>query len=211
MIIGRDVSGKPTTSSNSPNTALAARMTEGCTNPNCKAKKRSTHTTSNCYWPGGKEGQFPPNFGQRTRANAAASATTTTTTTTPTPAVTTSQPEHFVLSVQIPDTPGQSGVLIEEVIDEMTEHPPMALISKGFQKFQKGKTPTFLDSGASNTMFISKDAFTNYKPVVPRKGDSAKAKDGDFEIIGEGNVVQRYQVEGKDRQITIPMLSIRQR
>ena len=28
-----------------------------CTNPNCKAKKCSTHTTSNCYWPGGgKEG-----------------------------------------------------------------------------------------------------------------------------------------------------------
>jgi hypothetical protein len=52
------------------NMVLAAQITEGCTNPNCKAKKCSTHTTSNCYWPGGgKEGQFPPNFGQRAKAN----------------------------------------------------------------------------------------------------------------------------------------------
>jgi GAG-pre-integrase domain len=33
-------------------------------------------------------------------------------------------------------------------------------------------------------------------------GDSAKAKDGGFEILGEGSVYQRYRVEGKDRDIT---------
>ena len=66
MIVGRDVPSKTTTATNSLNTALAARTTEGCLNPNCKAKKQSTHTTANCYWPGGgKEGQFPPNFSQR--------------------------------------------------------------------------------------------------------------------------------------------------
>jgi hypothetical protein len=70
MILERGNQSKPTPGST--NTVLAARATEGCTNPNCKAKKRSTHTTTNCYWPGGgKEGQFPPNFGQRARANAA--------------------------------------------------------------------------------------------------------------------------------------------
>ena len=65
MIIGRE---KGLTRKNSVNTVLAARMIEGWTNPNCKAKKCSTHTTVNCYW-GGKEGQFPLNFGQRNQAN----------------------------------------------------------------------------------------------------------------------------------------------
>ena len=63
MILDRQNQGKP--SSSSSNTVLAARASIECTNPNCKAKKKSTHTTANCYWPGGgKEGQFPPNFGQ---------------------------------------------------------------------------------------------------------------------------------------------------
>ncbi len=65
MILDRGIRSKPT--SGSSNTALAVRTVDECTNPNCKAKKKSTHSTSNCYWPGGgKEGQFPPNFGQRT-------------------------------------------------------------------------------------------------------------------------------------------------
>ena len=33
-------------------------------------------------------------------------------------------------------------------------------------------------------------------------GDSAKAKDGGFEIVGEGTVSQRYKVNGKERAIT---------
>ncbi|KAF9006788.1 hypothetical protein BDZ89DRAFT_1048690 [Hymenopellis radicata] len=37
-----------------------------CTNPNCKARDRSGHWIADCYWPGGgKEGQFPANFGRR--------------------------------------------------------------------------------------------------------------------------------------------------
>jgi transposase InsO family protein len=169
---------------NASNTVLVARTTnEGCGNPGCKAKKRSTHTTDNCYWPGGgKEGQFPPNFGQRSRANVVTSGSTT------------SQPEHFVLSAIIPNTPGQSGILIDD--------PPRALISQGFQSFQKGKVPTFMDSGASDTMFVSRNVFSDYKSVTPRKGDSAKAENGSFEIVGEGHVVQRYQVDGKERDIT---------
>jgi transposase InsO family protein len=204
MILGRDNVGRPATSSNSSNTALAARATEGCTNVNCKAKKRSTHSTANCYWPGGgKEGQFPPNFGQRSKANVASSTTAiptpmTTTATTPATTSTPSQAQSFVLSALIPDTPGQSGVVIDTPISD----PPMALISKGFESFGMGKVPTFIDSGASDTMFVSRDVFTEYKPIPPRKGDSAKADDGSFDIIGEGNVVQRYQVNGEDRKIT---------
>jgi hypothetical protein len=179
MILGQDPSQKTTTSSS---TALSARTIEGCTNPNCKAKKRTTHTTPNCYWPGGgKEGQFPPNFGQRAKANAVKSTTEQATT-----SGSKSTTEHFALSVQIPNTPGNSGVLIE---DDPTPHPHLAFISKGFQKFDNGKIPTFMDSAASNTMFVSRDAFASYTPTS-RMGDSAKATDGSFEIIGEGTVVQ---------------------
>jgi hypothetical protein len=95
-------------------------------------------------------------------------------------------------------TPGQSGVLIK---DEMGL-PTMALISKGFQGFQKGKVPTFLDSGASDTMFVSRDSFVEYQPLSSHVGDSAKAMDGGFEIIGEGDVTQRYIVDGGERNIT---------
>ena len=189
MIIGRDINSRSTTGANSSTAALSAQT--GCTNPNCKAKKRSSHTTANCYWPGGgKEGQFPPNFGQRSRANAA--------TTIPTSSTTSTQSDSIVLSAFAPDLPGQSGVLIENQNDRFS----VALISKGFQDFQKGKIPTFMDSGASDTMFVSRDAFTEYKSVAPRTGDSAKAVDGNFEIVGEGSVVQRYQVNGKEQEIT---------
>ncbi len=45
--------------------AAGAPPTRGCRNPDCKARDKTRHTTENCYWPGGgKEGQFPPNFGR---------------------------------------------------------------------------------------------------------------------------------------------------
>jgi hypothetical protein len=187
MIIGRDANTKGSTMANSSNTVLAVKANEACTNPNCKVKKRSTHTEANCYWPGGgKEGQFPPNFSQRNQANAATSGSSL------------SQPEHFVLSARVSDTSGQSGILI----NDSSEHPSMVLISKGFQGFHKGKIPTFMDSGASDTMFVSRDVFTEYKAVAPQNGDLAKAENGSFKIISEGNVVQHYQVDGKEREIT---------
>ena len=96
------------------------------------------------------------------------------------------------------DTPGQSGVLI----NDLPEYPPMALISKGFQNFEDGKIPTFMDSGASDMMFVLREAFDNYTPTDGRMGDSAKATEGSFEIIGEGNVTQRYAIEGKEREVT---------
>jgi gag-polypeptide of LTR copia-type len=122
MILSRETGGSGTWTNPSPsNISLAARTTEGCTNsncnashqsthtdgctnPNCKASNRSTHTTENCYWPGGgKEGQFPPNFGQRSRANIVASSES--------PSL---QTQHFVLSARATDTPGQSGILIDD-------------------------------------------------------------------------------------------------
>ena len=108
-------------SSSASGTALAAHTQKGCTNPGCKARKKTSHTTDNFYWPGGgKEGPFPPNFGQKAKANATAAAT-------PAPETTTSGPaEHFVLSAHVPATPGQSGVLIDDPII----HSPVALITE---------------------------------------------------------------------------------
>ena len=82
--------------------------------------------------------------------------------------------------------PGQSGIVIKIPND----NPPKAFISKGFQKFKNGKIPTFIDSGASDTMFVSRNAFMEYKPVMTCIGDSAKAENGNFEIIRGGSVVQ---------------------
>src|SRR5258705_4287137 len=104
--------------------------------------------------------------------------------------------DRFGLSACIPDTPGNSGVVILEVENPSTDDSsPIACVSKGFQSFGGGKTPTFMDSGASDTMFVSKDAFIEYKTTPPRTGDSAKAINGDFEIVGDGKVIQRYLVD----------------
>ena len=185
---------------NSSNTALAARTAEGCTNLNCEAKKRTTHTTPNFYWPGGgKEGQFPPNFGQRSKANTTNSTLAAAKTTTANSTMTNLTTEHFALSVRIPNTPGQSGVLINDgPINLLTK----AFISKAFLSFDKGSIPTFMDSGASDTMFVSQEAFSDYKPIESCVGDSAKAENRGFEIIGEGTITQTYRVNGRDKCIT---------
>jgi len=185
MILDRGTQNKST--SGSSNTALFAKTIKQCANPNCKAKKRSTHMTDNCYWPGGgKEGQFPLNFGQRAKANAVSSNHDAS--------------DHFVLSAKIPNTPGYSGIVVDDV--EIDGHYPVALISKGFQVFSDGKVPTFMDSGASDTMFMLREAFDAYKAMQPRSSDSAKAVNGNFDIIGEGTVIKCYLVDEKEKTIT---------
>jgi hypothetical protein len=144
MVLNRGIQNKPTTGSS--NTALAVKMRESCTNPNCKAKKWSTHSTDNCYWPGGgKEGQFPPNFGQKTQANTVSSNQETS--------------NHFVLSARVANAPGNSGIIVNEFERTTTT----AIVSKGFQTFNGARIPTFVDSGASNTMFVLREAFNDYK------------------------------------------------
>jgi hypothetical protein len=77
---------------------------------------------------------------------------------------------------------------------------PRAFVSTHFQSFGSRKTPTFMDSGMSDTMFVSRDAFIEYNPVAVCSGDSAKAVDGGFDIVGEGKVVQQYLVDGRKRR-----------
>ena len=104
---------------------------------------------------------------------------------------------QFPPAAHVPDTLGQSGVLISS----LTNFPTMALISKGFQNFGK-EIPTFMDSEASNTMFVSREMFTKYTPTASQVGDSAKVVNGGFEIVGEGNVVQQYRADGKECTVT---------
>ena len=59
-----------------------------------------------------------------------------------------------------------------------------------------------MDFGASNTMFMSRESFNEYKLIVPHTGDLAKAVDGNFEIIGEGTIVQQYLIDGQEQDIT---------
>ena len=91
-------------------------------------------------------------------------------------------------------------------IENLAGYHPTALISKGFQSFGQG-IPTFMDSGASDTMFVSREMFTEYMPIVSRVGDSAKAVDGGFEIIGEGKVIESTE---RSVQSPIPVLFILQ-
>ena len=79
---------------------------------------------------------------------------------------------------------------------------PMALISKGFKKFQKEKVPLFMNSGASDIMFVSRESFNDYKPIIPHTGDLAKAVDSNFKIIGEGTIIQHYLDNGQEQDIT---------
>ncbi len=79
---------------------------------------------------------------------------------------------------------------------------PTVFISRGFNSFGSERVPTFLDSGASDNMFMSKGDFVEYKATTLHTRDSAKAIDGNFEIIREGQVVQHYFVEGREKKIT---------
>ena len=186
MILDRGSRSKSTLGL-STNTALVMRTMDVCTNLNCKAKKRSTHSTSNFYCPsGGKEGQFPPNFGQQARANVASTMQGTT--------------EHFVLSARVPENLGNSGIIIEDDKNKMDT--AVAFISKIFQGFNGGKIPTFIDSGTSDTMFMLKGDFSEYKLMTLHSGHSAKAVNGNFNIVGEGSVTKHYLIDGKEKELT---------
>jgi hypothetical protein len=94
---------------NPSNVALTALRVGECTNPNCKARIRSTHRTENCYWPGGgKEGQFPPNFGQRSKANSATLSSRETT-------------QHFALSAWISKQRRTGDTVSEILIEDLDE------------------------------------------------------------------------------------------
>jgi hypothetical protein len=90
-----------------------------------------------------------------------------------------------VLSVRVSDTPGLSGVILEDDDTPGNEIRAVALISKSFLALGKEELPTFLNSGASDTMFVKQNAFTTYQATSPRSGDSAKAIDGTSKLLAK--------------------------
>lgn len=148
------------TEANPSNTALATQTTKGCTNPECKASNRSTHNIFNCYWPGGgKEGQFPLNFGQRSKASTTA-ATATVTRTSPT----STQTGHFALTARALNTTGRSGILV----DFTTNHTPQALIRPQVSSFRRGTRSLPADTGLeSGPRFIKHKPTPHLIPVTP--------------------------------------------
>ena len=105
--------------------ALTALRAGECTNPKCKARIHSTHTTENCSWPGGgKEGQFPPNFGQRSKANSATLSSRETT-------------QHFALSTWIFKQCRTGDTLSEILIEDLDER------SHGTSPTMGDNTPLF--------------------------------------------------------------------
>jgi hypothetical protein len=56
--------------------------------------------------------------------------------------------EYFVLSACIVDTPGNTGVIVDELdkAREIYDHTGKAFVSKGFQSFGMEEVPTFSES-----------------------------------------------------------------
>ncbi len=51
-------------------------------------------------------------------------------------------------------------------------------------------------------MFVLKDTFSVYRNITPCSGDSTKAVDGGFDIIGEGTVTKHYIIDGKEKKLS---------
>ncbi|KAJ7623973.1 hypothetical protein DFH06DRAFT_1340299 [Mycena polygramma] len=232
-------------SSTALNTSTQKRQ---CTNPSCKAKNRSSHTFENCYWPGGgKEGQFPANFGRnRPQANQATVREETpvvhrvlmarlTPLLAPLPPVTMEEVEDedpllpkaggprlplgpLLRSIEDTDDDDEledeapveteESVLPPPVVSEHVEHvfhvpiSPTVFVSHTFQNNSPAITITFADSGASDHFFRNRSDFSTYEAIPVRTGKSALASEGDFAIVGKGNIKMVFRVDGRLVHVT---------
>ncbi|KAJ7736927.1 hypothetical protein B0H16DRAFT_1214845, partial [Mycena metata] len=58
------------------------------------------------------------------------------------------------------------------------------------------------DSGASDHFFRNREDFATYDVIAARTGKSALASEGDFAIVGKGNVKKVFRVDGKLVHVT---------
>ncbi|KAF9039469.1 hypothetical protein BDZ89DRAFT_1129363 [Hymenopellis radicata] len=182
-------------------TAFAATGKRHCTNPNCKAKDRGSHWIIDCYWEGGgKEGQFPANFGRAKKQSQPQANQTTASTPAPTPPST----SHVVLAAWSDGTDWDSSISV--AFEEDDDDPPITLtsppscvcpvaftvdaptadtaaVSRTFEGTNPTISLTFLDSGASDHFFRDRRDFTEYESVPYRTGSSALASEGDFSTV----------------------------
>jgi hypothetical protein len=150
-----------------------------CTNRNCG---RRGHTIANCYWRGGgKEGQFPPGFGQRGGGNGSMtqSATSTTNTSSVTAALTDTSPTSEITLALVSDMGDHNYQLSEGALALTTITMPV-----------ERNVPTYADSAANKHCFTNRSDFSTYHTLIqPDEGQSA-SKGGHFRIIGHGAVTK---------------------
>ncbi|KAJ3931894.1 MAG: hypothetical protein NXY57DRAFT_1038844 [Lentinula lateritia] len=207
--------------SSTPDTSLAlAAMSSHdpstpCKNPKCKAINKSSHGWPDCYWEGGgKEGQFPPNFG-RARRNPRANVSTTTsgfssTSTTPKANTATSHVEHFVMAARAGghDPEAHQEIIVEEVveprrhfnqvsIEEIDECPaPFVGRWNGTRTFW-GTNDNILDESDLEMVELPSDS--EFEEVGTDAGDSCS----EFELVGDSG----DEEEVEDFMCDIPVSS----
>ncbi|KAJ4469314.1 hypothetical protein C8R41DRAFT_925122 [Lentinula lateritia] len=181
--------------------ALSTQSTpsQRCTNPGCKARNRSSHCLETCYWPGGgKEGQFPPNFGRQSRASMASTPSTSNASVAYAP--------HYALVASTSacgfdwsDEPcGIEVQRIEEFEDEdaLTTHVTIEDCPNEIEESLAHVTIAQPTSGAPLD-----SAFTDYREIPIQYGHAAQAGDG-FPIVGRGSVTRNIFTNGKRACVT---------
>jgi hypothetical protein len=198
-----------------------------CTNPNCRCVG---HTIEDCYWPGGgKQGQFPPNFGKRggtkpvqqTSANAADTRNTSTST----------EPKVFALAAitevdkvpstaitPTPNTPNTTTTISRTYSDAVRQrevvkaeekpvvgNPPDTLLNipESHAVFNPKSIITLLDSGASDHCFAEKELFATYCQINPPRTGHSAGKDSTFTIEGSGTVELLMEDQGTITKVSL--------
>ena len=199
------------------------------TNPNCNHRG---HTIDVCYWPGGgKEGQFPPDFGKRGEFKGSATNTCQGTIKPPPTvnAVSTSEDNDQIFAYM---TMGDTKFKVPATLaidDDCTpdDKPPPSFSDfnqqtcdkKGVESLKgtsaemplvfhtdfnnKPNILMLLDSGASDHCFADLSLFTSYTPFnQPLSGLTAE-KGLTFNVVGRGNIEFQTKTNGVKRTITI--------
>ena len=189
-----------------------------CTNQNCGRRR---HTIANCYWcGGGKEGQFPPGFGQRGGgcSSTAQSPTSTTNSSSVTVALTDTSPTSEITLALVSDMGNcdyllsESAKIVTTVNDEFVEvHTPgeILLASKDcvltsyphgawgtthvlatITTVAKPNVPTYADSAANKHCFVNCSDFATYHTLPQPDEGQSASKGGQFRIIEHGAVTK---------------------
>ncbi|PPQ94056.1 hypothetical protein CVT25_007497 [Psilocybe cyanescens] len=174
-----------------------------CVNANCR---RCRHLIEDCYWKGGgKEGQFPPGFGQQGGSTGlAAGAANPTTKPEATANIAIIENACALCAMyDIPDIqpsePDDMEVLryyLEYTISRILDPPDysqdgdeIAMITRSGEVVDRA---TYADSGASNHCFTNKSDFTNYEPFEIVQQGQAASRLSKFSIHGKGTVIKHY-------------------
>ncbi|KAJ3552016.1 hypothetical protein NP233_g12967 [Leucocoprinus birnbaumii] len=190
---------KRSPSSNAPAVFQASgpRRTIHCTNVNCR---RPGHSIEDCYWPGGgKEGQFPPNFGRRHQQQQYQNQQNNR------PGNNSQQntnPQQPPCSYNV--TVGNQGQSQSQaVIERVRESYTMMADAGSRDRNLMGLTMTVIDSGATDHCFVHRHDFVKYTRFTnPMLGRTAE-KGLTFEIIGQGTVTMAVDVGEKVVELTL--------